>query len=209
VNGAFTLDLIFDGIKNHTLNRHALTEVVMPNDDERIDEHRDDRNYDDHRDEGDDRPRRPREKKSSQWTVLWVVGGVGCLMLLVCGGMIGFGIWWGYDKIGPLTKATITATEFVTFLSQNNIDGAYALTSKDYQRLNTPEQFAEFVKKHEILVKNTSRNVQINDPENAMKGKKKEFTFNVTLSDAKGGKLITLVVVEEQNAWKVDKVIMP
>lgn len=58
------------------------------------DEYNDDRRTPDEYDPGFDRPRRrrPPPRKAGN-TLLWVFGGVGCLGLLVCGGLAGL-VWW-------------------------------------------------------------------------------------------------------------------
>src|ERR1700722_5575873 len=172
----------------------------MNPDDERNDEYRHREDY--RANEDDERERRPRKKSSSTGSLLLIFGGIGCLVVLVCGGIIAYGVYKVMPLFKGITQGTVTAEQFFEDLKQNQIDKEYELTSKEFRGKLTRDQFAEKVKKNDTLVKHTSRSVnsanfvQVND--------NKQLVITMTLHGPTGDKSCTMTLVEDQDNWKVN-----
>src|ERR1700722_12917104 len=160
--------------------------------------------------EREDRPRRrrrPPEKKSTS-NALLIVGGIGCAILLVCGGLIGFGIYKGMPLIKGMTQATLVSEIFFRNLQQNKVDDAYTLTSEEYRKNNDFKKFADFVKQNDILTKHTTRQVITANlvPPNDLTSRK--MMINVTLQADKDSKTCTIMLIKEGEDWKVNSVAL-
>jgi len=100
------------------------------------------------------------------------------------------------------TQATVKAEQFLNYLKDNKIDSAYSLTSKEFRTNFDPEQFADYVKKNDILSKNTSRSVnaanfvQVQD--------KPQMMINMSLHSPTGIKVCTMTLIEEKDEWKIN-----
>jgi len=169
------------------------------------------RDYDRDSDNLDDdaraRDRRSRRQKSSSGPLLLILGGIGCVILLGCGGLIALAIWGFSTLATQLPQATDAANEFLSQLQQNQVDGAYALTSTDFQRRNTLEQFADFVKKFEMFGKHTSR--ELNGANFFQNASGKQVIIKMTLQAPNNAMTCTLEFVEEQGVWKVNNFTVP
>ncbi len=168
------------------------------------------RDYDrdsDDLDDARDRDRPSRRRKSSSGPLLLILGGVGCVILLGCGGLIAVAIWGFSTLATQLPQATDAANEFLSQLQQNQVDGAYALTSTDFRRRNTQEQFADFVKKFEMFGKHTSR--ELNGANLFQNQSGKQVIIKMTLHSPNNAMTCTLELVEEEGAWKVNKLTVP
>jgi len=166
-----------------------------------------DRSYRDRDRDYDDRERSHGKKSSSTGTVLLIVGGIGCLVVLVCGGLIGLGIWAFTNMATKLTPAIVKAEEFMGDLQQNQIDRAYSLTSKEYQKQNSSAQFADYIKKFEMFTKHTSRSITstfLNQNQAAT-----QVTIQMTLNSPNNAMTCTLILIEEQDTWKISSLSVP
>ncbi len=78
-----------------------------------------DRDSDDLDDDARDRDRPSRRRKSSSGSLLLILGGIGCVVLLGCGGLIAVGIYGAFDS--PM----------VTQLPTGYIDGRAVLRTSE------------------------------------------------------------------------------
>lgn len=144
-----------------------------------------------------DRPE-PRPSKS-----LWMLfGGVGCIVVLGCGGLIVAGVLWASKTFTTdLPAATAAANEFLDLLQQNRIDDAYAKTGSEFKAHQPREQFHGFVKQFDSFAKSTSR--EINSAWIVQGGKKQAFV-QMTLKSPNKSMTCTLQLVHENGVWKVE-----
>jgi hypothetical protein len=146
---------------------------------------------------------RPRKSSSSKtiWIILGIVGG---LFLLVCGGCViaGFLIW---GKIGGPVKAQLAAQEFVQELGSMGPEAAYKRTSKGFQSRQSPAQFRAFVDRNPGLKSAQMPTFQV-DP-NTMSDTSSKF--HATIPTASGTIFGTIKMVKEGDEWKVDEFTIP
>ncbi|MDB5311520.1 MAG: hypothetical protein JWO38_5722 [Gemmataceae bacterium] len=163
-----------------------------------------DPDYDDR--ENSPRARRPGNRSNrSLWLVL---GGIGCVVVLGCGGLIAAGLIWGLQAFTTdLPAATAAAEEFLDLLQQNRIDDAYAATSAGFQARQDREQFAAFVKRFETFTKFTSRS--LTGARFFQNNNKKQVIVKMTLHAPNNAMTCTLELVQEDGVWKVDKITVP
>ncbi|HEV3384576.1 MAG TPA: hypothetical protein VG097_07155 [Gemmata sp.] len=154
------------------------------------------------RDDDDERERKPRRKKSSFGPILLLVGGIGCVVLVVCGGLIALAIWGFSSFATKLAPAMEAAEEFFGELQENQIDRAYLLTSKEYRRRTSSEQFADYIKQFEIFGKHTSRQISSTHIFTNQNGS--TVTIKMTLKSPNNAMTCTLTLIEEQGSWKVN-----
>ncbi len=115
--------------------------------------------YEDSERPGEDSGRRSRRPRStgSNRTLWLILGGTGCLIVLVCGGIGALAVWGvsAFTKDFPAVEGV--ANEFFDAVKAGNLEVAFNKTSAGYRAKNTPEQFASFIKQHETLSKHTTR----------------------------------------------------
>lgn len=172
-------------------------------DDERTDEDRDAL-----ADRAEERPRRrePRPNKSSR-TLWYVLGGAGCLLVLICGGGVALIVWGvnAFTKDLPAVQSTVDS--FFDALKADKLDDAYATCSTGYQRQTSREQFAAFVKQYGAFQRHQTRSMNGFNIFSGTAGK--QARIQQTLHEPNNAMTCTLILVVENGTWKVDKVTVP
>jgi hypothetical protein len=192
-----------DTMPRRSLTEGKFDEAIMSRDYDR----ECDRDYDDREDVERDSDRYPRREKSSSNSLLLILGGIGCAVLLGCGGLIALGIW-GISKVATeITPATEAANQFLDHLQKNQIDRAYDLTSRDFRGHTTKEQFADYVKRFEMFGKHTSREASSTYIFKNQNGT--QATIKMTLKSPNNAMTCTVVLVPEQDSWKVNSLNVP
>jgi hypothetical protein len=161
-----------------------------------------DRDYDER-----DRGRNPRRKKSSFGPILLLVGGIGCIILVVCGGLIALAIWGVSSFATKLAPAMEASDQFFDELQQNQIDRAYLLTSKEYRKRTSSEQFADYIKQFEMFGKHTSRQISSTHIFTNQNGS--TATIKMTLKSPNNAMTCTLTLIDEHGNWKVNTLNVP
>jgi len=157
----------------------------------------------------DDRGDRPRRTRPASAGRVWLlVGGVGCVVVLGCGGLITAGVYWGVRAFQTdLPAAAAAADAFLDFLQRGRTDDAYAATSAGFRGDQTPEQFRAFVGRFETLAAHTSRTTNgvrlFHGPEG------KQVFVQVTLHAPNNATTCTLLLVDEGDAWRVERITVP
>ena len=155
----------------------------------------------------DDRPRRPRRVRASAGTPWVLLAGVGCVVLLVCGGLVGVGVMWAARVFTTdLPAADAAASHFLDLLRENRLDDAYAAASDGFKARESPEQFRAFVGRFETLTTATSRTTNGFRIFQGADGK--QAFLQVTLHAPNNATTCTLTLVEE-GGWKVDRITVP
>jgi len=144
---------------------------------------------------------------SSTHPLLLIFGGIGCLVVLVCGGLIALAIWGVSSFATKLAPANGAAEQFLSELQQNQIERAYSLTSKEFQNRMTKDQFSDFVKQFEMFGKHTSRQISGTHVFTNQNGT--TATIKMTLRSPNNAMTCTLILVEEVGNWKVDAIKVP
>ncbi|MBX9624605.1 MAG: hypothetical protein K2X82_12425 [Gemmataceae bacterium] len=176
-----------------------------PRDRGRDPDDRDDRDWD-----GRDRPRRrrPRPRAGSNRPVWIALGAVGCLVLAGCAGLIGLFGFWGFKAVtADLPAATAAADGFLDRLKQGKVDEAYQATTARFRAGQTPDQFAAFVARHETLTRHTTRTTNHFGLFQGPGGK--QARLQTTLQAPNNATTCTVVLAEEDGAWKVDQFTVP
>jgi hypothetical protein len=130
--------------------------------------------------------------------VLSVGGGLLLLCLLSCGGL---GIWV-YKMVGNPVQAGISAETFVANLAAGNVEAAYAMTSGGFQAKQSLEEFRALVKRYPALASSsgrTMRNMNITQTPNGPEAQVQE-----TVSTPNSTVTLSLTLIQEDGAWKVD-----
>jgi hypothetical protein len=155
------------------------------------------------------RSERPRTGSSSKtvWIVLGIVGG---LLLLVCGGCIigGFFIWKSPlgQKVQAATGAQLAAQDFFQRLGSGNVETAYNATSKGFQSRQSLAQFRAFVDRNPGL--KSAQNPTFQVDANSMT--ETSSKFQVIIPTTSGATLNgTLRMIKEGDQWKVDDFTIP
>lgn len=171
----------------------------------RRDYDRDDRERD--YDDRDDRPRRGRRPPRSDNSCLFIGLGIGCVVVLGCGGLFAVGLYWGMNAFKQLPEAIDAADRFLAQLQHNQVTEAYELTSREYRARNTPEQFEEFIKEYKIFTHHASR--QTGGANIFQNNAKTQAIIHMTLKSPDNALTCTLTLVQEDGEWKVDKLTVP
>ena len=178
--------------------------MPLPHDDNRDD----DRDRDDER-ENDRRSRRRDDPppRSSSKPLFMILGGIGCVFLLCCGGLTGVGIW-GFNAFKTqLEPAIATSNEFLDLLQEKQRDEAYAMTSSGFRARTSETQFAEFLKKFEMFSQATSRSLTSANILQDQSGS--QVVVKMTLNSPNNAMTCTLILVKEQESWKVENLTVP
>jgi hypothetical protein len=139
--------------------------------------------------------------------LLLIVACAGCLFVLICGGIIGLVIWGknAVDKDMPPVQAA--ASNFFDSIRAGDLNAAYEKTSSSFRTQNTPERFADFIKQYEILTKHDKRTLNAFIVFNGTTGK--HARIQMTLQAPNNAMTCTLILVEENGAWKINQVTIP
>lgn len=146
--------------------------------------------------------------------ILAVVGGVGLMVVLACGGFAFFmarEVSSGFEEAMKEMEAfepEIEAESFVELLGEGNIDEAYNSTSQNFRRTQTREQFQAFVNRYPLL-----RNHEMVEGESVKPAPgPNQATVTVTVTGQKPGQAPlkgTVRLVREGEDWKVDSFTVP
>ena len=150
----------------------------------------------------DDEPK-PKSGRRIWLIVLLAVGIPGLLIVVCCGGM---GLW-GWFAFKDLGLATISATTFMSNLSQNQVDAAYNSTTANFQAGMTLEQFRELIAKYPTLT--SGGGVGITNPGMAAQPGSKKATMTATVSSNAKSVTCTITLTQENEVWKVDGFTVP
>jgi hypothetical protein len=152
------------------------------------------------------RRRRPRPNRSNR--NLWVIlGGIGCLVLLVCGGLVAM-VFWGVSAFTKdLPEVERASTEFFDAIKAGNLEIAYGKTTAAYQAQNPPDQFAAFIRRFETLSKHTTRTMNGLNIFTGTGGK--QARIQMTLNAPNNATTCTLILVDEAGVWKINQISVP
>jgi hypothetical protein len=162
---------------------------------------------------GDDDDQDYRERRSSNKTVL-VVLGIGavviCVGLVICGGLVFFGfraLSQGMSSfttlVNEIQAAQAVADTFLRDLGAGRVDEAYANTTKDFQARQSLAAFRDYVSKYPALKNYQSQALTINNPSATL------ATFQGTASGPNGQVSFTVQVIKDGQTWKVDRFTIP
>ena len=160
-----------------------------------------------------DRPRRvrrryPEERPSSNKTLWIILGSVGCISLLGCVGLVGLVGYFGFRAFtNDIPVAQAAADQFLDLLKEGKLDDAYAMTSPEFRSKQDKEQFEAFVKGIETFAQQTSRTT--NGARMHQDASGKRVQIQVTLKTLNNATTCTLVMVERDGTWKVDRFTVP
>jgi hypothetical protein len=179
--------------------------MTMPQNEDRDDRDREDDIEADRRDRRRYDPDPP--QRSSNKPLFLILGGIGCVILVCCGGLTGIGIW-GFNAFKTQLEPAIgTSNQFLDLLQQKQVDQAYALTSSGYRARTTEAQFAEFLKKFEMFGQATSHSMTSANVFKNQSGSR--VVVKMTLNSPNNAMSCTLTLVKEQENWKVDGLAVP
>ncbi len=159
-------------------------------------------------DRDDEEPRRRKSRsKGSNRSLWWILGGAGCLIVLVCGGGIALVVWGvnAFTKEMPAVQGV--ADSFFEAIKAGNMEVAYSKTSAAYRGQNTPERFAAFINQYETLTKHTTRTMNGFNIFTGTSGKTSRI--QMTLQAPNNAMTCTLLLVEEGGVWKVNQISVP
>jgi hypothetical protein len=155
----------------------------------------------------------PSSRRSSRGYVLLIVGiigGVLCVILLVCGGIIYLGVrtvlpaWRSITMADEIQASEMAADRFMKMIARDGVEPAYAGTTQGFQSRQTLQQFRDMV----------DRNPTLKDYEWGM-ALEKDFdpdrnTYRGTIEDRNGMTMsFTVVTVKDGQSWKVDRFTIP
>jgi hypothetical protein len=168
-----------------------------------------------------DNDQEPASRRSSRRYVLLIVGiigGVLCVILLVCGGIIYLGArtvvpaWRSITMADEIQASDMAADKFMKLIARGGVEPAYAGTTQGFQSRQTLEQFRDLVDKNPLL-KDYQWGIS---PENhewmALDGDfdPDKNTYRGTILSEKGKAMsFTVVTVKDGQSWKVDRFTIP
>jgi hypothetical protein len=149
-----------------------------------------------------------REKGSSTTKILLIVfgaiGGVLLLMVVVCGGLI----YWGVNTFGPaFTAVQDSAEAFVQDIHAGRIQAAYNRTSSKFQAQSTLPQFQAFVAQFPALATYTSltkTGIHVNSTPAGTQG-----IVSYSAVGPNNSLSFRLTIVEENGQWRVQAMNIP
>jgi hypothetical protein len=136
--------------------------------------------------------------------ILIVLGAGGFVLMLGCAGCIYLG-YTAYKSSVPAAQASADA--FLDELKADHVDAAYDSTSSTFRSAQTKQQFRDFVSRVKTLKTQTSRSIDSSSLFEGTGGKK--VTLKITLHSPDNATSCTIVLVEEQGQWKVEKISVP
>jgi hypothetical protein len=149
----------------------------------------------------------PRRQTSSNKTVLIIlalVGGVGLVLVLICGGLA----FWLFRSIASeLPAAQASANAFLVDLQANRLDVAYASTTRGFRSNLSLEQFRGFVNAFPALTTHKSRSLQLGNIYQGTGGH--QASFGAALQAPTGAMSCTLTLITEDGQWKVHHLSVP
>lgn len=157
-----------------------------------------------------DRPSRSRRSRPDRpkGTIPWVLGAIICLSVVVCGGLTCFGgAWMLKTFVRQLPQVTSTTDLFLDRLQHGQLEAAYELTSRSYHQQNSRQQFEDFVKHFEMFTAHKTRTVNRTFIRTNQSGT--EATVGMTLQTPNNAMTCTLILVQEADEWRVDRITVP
>jgi len=142
--------------------------------------------------------------KKPLFTILAILGGLGVLMIVVCGGC---SIWLFKSIATDIPPAQAAADAFFDDLKADRVDAAYAATSSAFKSTESPEKFREFVKRFDTLKTQTSRSFTNSMVHHGTGGK--QVNLKMTLHSPNNAMSCTLIMVDENGQWKVQRLNVP
>jgi hypothetical protein len=149
----------------------------------------------------------------SNKTVLWIVmivAAVIIVVVLVCGGVAFVALQFARqaattltDVVKDMAAAPAEAELFLSDLTSNQVDAAYARTSGSFQTQWTPQAFRDYVTKHPILTRHTSRTSQSMGINNGT------AMLRYTLVGPTSTDTCSLQLVKEKDQWKISQFSVP
>jgi hypothetical protein len=146
---------------------------------------------------------RPRSNLKVLWIILGIVGGLFLLCGLSCAGLV----YWGFGMFKQFPAMTASADAFINDLSSGQVDAAYNRTSSAFKSRMNAQQFQAFIDRFPALRKQTSRSTQgfnINQTPQGLQG-----VIKTTVLGPNDSLSFTLVLVEENGAWKINDMTVP
>jgi len=140
---------------------------------------------------------------STKKTLIIVLSIVGGLVLLCGLSCVGIGIW-AFKKFGDLPQVGVSAEMFSENLASGRIDAAYAQTSPRFQKKQTLEEFKALLKRYPALTTATSRNLSNMDVKQTPDCL--EAPGQKVLNGPNIAKTVYLILVKEDEQWKVDSI---
>jgi hypothetical protein len=149
----------------------------------------------------------PRSGTRTLLIVLLILLVVLVLAVVACGGLAYLGIRAFGGLIGDFGSLVTAADSFLTNLQGNQLQAAYDQTSSGLQARMSRQEFEALVKKYPLLTTATSHTIgsfNINSTQGVSRG-----TIQVTVLGPTGSLGCTLVLVRENDVWKVDSLSVP
>jgi hypothetical protein len=147
----------------------------------------------------------PRPKpKSKIWLIVLLAIGIPLLLGVVCCGGLGY---WGFTQFKDLPAVALSAQNFLSELSGNRVDQAYESTSKQFKSTMTLEQFRAFIAKNPAF--SGSNNTQFSGMNMQQVPGVKRAVVNATVSNGVQSVACTIVLVLEDDVWRVDSLTVP
>jgi hypothetical protein len=146
---------------------------------------------------------RPRSSKKI-W--IWILG-IGSGLLLLCGLGCGGLIYWMVGMFRELPAVQASAEAFVNDLGAQRVDAAYARTSKAFQQTQSQDQFRAWVKRYPALTTFTSKSysgLNLYQQPGGTQG-----IVKVTLLGPQNSLSLTLILVKQDEQWKVNNISVP
>jgi hypothetical protein len=136
--------------------------------------------------------------------ILAIVGGVGLICLLACGGC---GYWMFKAFTTDLPAAQASANAFLDDLQSSRIESAYGQTTQGFQASMTLQQFRDFLKQYSTFTSQTSRTQNGFRVYSGTGGK--QATVQMTLRTSNNAMTCTLILMQEGEQWKVHHLSVP
>ncbi len=138
-------------------------------------------------------------KKSNTW--LWVLlgGGLGCLV--ICGGLLGLGGWFAFNKYKEFMTPV---TELNEAIKAKNYTQAYALMTPEYQLKVDPADFEAFFKANSAIFPGTFQHQHVNAKKTGTSSAQAKITG--TMTGSKGSKTVTFTLITHGNTYKIDRI---
>lgn len=138
------------------------------------------------------------EKPNSKWKKIFLIVGI---FILLGVGSLGFLIFQGF-KDAPEVKQKVTT--FLQYVSNNDLDGAYSLTSSEFQKVSPREDFTKAMNLFKAQYSGFKEQTQTGFRIEANTGEPTQYQYRgeITYSDEDKGE-VNATLIKEGGEYKI------
>ncbi len=143
----------------------------------------------------------PAPKKSHTKMIVLIILGILTILIAI---VVGFFVFV-FSAVNNVTSAPLSASDsFIKTIQKNDVQGAYAKTSKAFQAAEDQIKFSDFVKQYNAEISSTYTvviNKSVNSNENG--AQTATIIYNVQDKESAKNEYMRVILEQENGTWKI------